>query len=284
MHQPIRLISQLALLGAALTTGTTGSAAMDPQTRALVEAAVASEGRSPENRARDRYRHPLETLEFLGLRADMTVVEIWPGNGWYTEILAPVLKDSGRLYAAQYDPNGPYGYQRRGLGAFLTLLGNDPDTYRNVVVTRLDLPYELSIAPRGSADMVLTFRNVHNLVMDLYGGGVYARLAFQAMYDALKPGGILGVVDHRWDDPATEDPLSANGYISVARTVALAEAVGFELEDESDLLANPRDTKDHPAGVWTLPPSFALGDENRDRYAAIGESDRFVLRFVKPAG
>jgi predicted methyltransferase len=213
----------------------------------------------------------------------MTVVEIWPGTGWYTEILAPVLKDSGRLYAAHFDANGPYGYQRRGLGAFLTLLGNDPDTYRSVVVTRFDLPYALKIAPPGSADMVLTFRNVHNLVMDLYGGGVHARLAFQAMYDALKPGGILGVVDHRWDDPATEDPVSANGYISIARTVSFAEAVGFRLDGQSALLANPDDTKDHPAGVWTLPPTFALGDESRTRYAAIGESDRFLLRFIKPS-
>ncbi len=258
-------------------------AAMNTGTRTLVEAAIAGEHRSNENRARDRYRKPLETLDFLGLDAGMTVVEIWPGTGWYSEILAPVLKDGGRFYAAQFDPNGPYGYQRRGLGAFLTKLGSTPDLYRQVVVTTFDLPYRLEIAPRASADMVLTFRNVHNLVMDLYGGGRYADLAFQAMFDALKPGGILGVVDHEWDDAATEDPLSANGYISRARTIAMAEAAGFELVAASDILKNPRDTRDHPAGVWTLPPSFARGDEDRQKYEAIGESDRFLLKFVKPA-
>jgi predicted methyltransferase len=276
----IVIATTAAAFGTALPTA---AAAMDDHTHALVSTAIEGKHRSEQNRARDVYRKPLETLAFFGLSSDMTVVEIWPGGGWYSEILAPVLKDEGLFYAAQYDPNGPYGYQRRGLGAFLTRLGNDPDIYRNVVITRFDLPYALEIAPRGSADMVLTFRNVHNLYMDLYGGGVYAHLAFQAMYDALKPGGVLGVVDHRWDDPDTEDPLSANGYISVQRTVALAESAGFKLDASSDLLANPKDSKDHPSGVWTLPPSYALGDENRQRYTDIGESDRFVLRFVKPA-
>ena len=130
--------------------------------------------------------------------------------------------------------------------------------------------------------MVLTFRNVHNFTMDLYDGGAHARLGFQAMFDALKPGGVLGVVDHEWDDPDNEDPLSANGYISRARTIALAEAAGFELAGASEILKNPKDTKDYAPGVWALPPSFALGDEDRARYAAIGESDRFLLKFVKP--
>jgi predicted methyltransferase len=257
-------------------------AEMDSRTRSLVSNAMEGAHRSEVNRDRDVYRRPLETLDFLGLRSDMTVVEIWPGSGWYSEILAPVLKDEGLFYAAQYSPNGPYGYQRRGLGAYLSMLGNNPDLYRQVVVTEFDLPYELRIAPAGSADMVLTFRNIHNFVMDLYGGGSYARLAFQAMYDALKPGGVLGIVDHEWDDPATEDPLAANGYISRARTIELARQVGFEFVAESDLLDNPSDTKDHPEGVWTLPPSFALGDANRQMYEAIGESDRFLIKLIKP--
>ena len=146
------------------------------------------------------------------------------------------------------------------------------------------MPYKIDIAPQGSVDMILTFRNVHNLVMEYNGSGRWTDLAFQVMFDTLKPGGILGVVDHEWDDVETEDPLSANGYISRARTIAFAEKAGFELAGESEILHNPRDTKDHPAGVWTLPPSYAKGDEDRARYEAIGESDRFLLKFVKPAG
>ena len=280
MHRFSLILAMIALIVAATAPA---RADMDSHTRSLVEAAIDGAHRSAGNRARDPYRKPLETLDFLGLNARMTVVEIWPGAGWYSEILAPVLKDEGVFYAAQFDPNGPYGYQRRGLGAFLTRLGSTPDLYRQVIVTTFDPPYHLEIAPAGSADMVLTFRNVHNLVMDLYGGGRYADLAFQAMFDALKPGGVLGVVDHEWDDETTEDPLSANGYISRARTIALAEAVGFELAGASEVLKNPKDSKDHPAGVWTLPPSFALGDEERAKYEAIGESDRFLLKFVKPA-
>jgi predicted methyltransferase len=257
---------------------------MDSDTRSLVEAAMAGEHRSAVNRARDEYRKPLETLEFLGLDAGMTVVEIWPGGGWYSEILAPVLQEKGRFYAAQYDLNGPFGYQRRGLGAFLSKAGAAPDIYRDMVITEFEVPYKLDIAPRGSVDMILTFRNVHNLVMEYNGGGRWADLTFQVMFDTLKPGGILGVVDHEWDDVENEDPLSANGYISRARTIAFAEKAGFELAGESEILHNPRDTKDHPAGVWTLPPSYAKGDEDRAKYEAIGESDRFLLKFVKPAG
>jgi predicted methyltransferase len=271
-----------------LAAGALGSAAaaaeMNSKTRSMVEAAIAGEHRSAENRARDQYRLPLETLDFLGLDAGMTVVEIWPGGGWYSEILAPVLQEEGRFYAAQFDLNGPFGYQRRGLGAFLSKAGAAPDIYRDMVITEFELPYKIDIAPRGSVDMILTFRNVHNLVMEHNGGGRYVDLAFQVMFDTLKPGGILGVVDHEWDDADIEDPLAANGYISRARTIAFAEKAGFELAAESEILHNPRDTKDHPAGVWTLPPSFANGDEDRPKYEAIGESDRFLLKFVKPAG
>ena len=282
MRNLCRLLIPLCLSSFGLASAP-AMADMNAETRALVETAIAGDHRSDANKARDPYRKPLETLEFLGLDAGMTVIEIWPGAGWYSEILAPVLKDDGLFYAAQYNPNGPYGYQRRGLGAFLSKLGGNPDMYRDVVITEFDLPYALEIAPRGSADMILTFRNVHNLVMEIYDSGAHARLAFQAMYDALKPGGVLGIVDHEWDDPETEDPLSENGYISKARTVALAESAGFELAEDSDLLKNPKDTKNYPAGVWSLPPSLALGDEDRERYIAIGESDRFLLKFVKPA-
>lgn len=130
--------------------------------------------------------------------------------------------------------------------------------------------------------MVLTFRNVHNLVADLYGGGAYADLAFTVWYDTLKPGGVLGIVDHRWDDPATEDPKAGNGYISVERTVAMAKKAGFELVAESDILRNPNDTRNYPNGVWSLPPSLAVAETDKEKQLAIGESDRFLLKFVKP--
>jgi len=257
--------------------------AFDAVTQAAVDAAINGDHRTAEDKARDVYRKPREVLDFLGFRSDMTVVEIWPGGGWYTKILAPALKDQGTFYAAQYSVNPAYGYQRRYFGKFLTMLGETPDLYRQVKVTHLSLPYQLEIAPRGSADMVVTFRNVHNWVGRNYGGGRYADVAFTAMYDALKPGGILGIVDHRWPDPATEDPEHRSGYISKELTIALAASAGFELVDESDMLANPKDTHEHPQGVWTLPPTLALGDKDREMYLAIGESDRFLLKFRKPA-
>ena len=258
-------------------------AAFDTKTAAAVDAAISGDHRSEDNKARDKYRKPRETLEFMGFRSDMTVLEIWPGAGWYTQILAPALKDEGKLYAAHINPNDPYGFQRRGFGKFMLMLGETPDLYRDVVVTQLSLPYHVEVAPAGSVDMVVTFRNVHNWFMNLFGGGKYSVLPFQAMYDALRPGGILGVVDHHWPDPATEDPVAGNGYVSKERTIKMAESVGFKLVDQSDILRNPKDTRDHERGVWSLPPNFAVGDKDRDRYAAIGESDRFLLKFVKPA-
>jgi len=256
--------------------------ALDATTSAALDAAITGDHRTAEDKARDVYRKPKEVLDFLGFRSDMTVVEIWPGGGWYSKILAPALRERGLFYAAQYSVNPAYGYQRRYFGAFLTMLGQTPDLYRDVRVTHLSLPYQLEIAPAGSADMVVTFRNVHNWVGRGYASGRYAGVAFTAMYDALKPGGVLGIVDHRWPDPDTEDPDHGNGYISKELTISLAEAAGFKLVGESDILANPKDTHDHPRGVWTLPPTLALGDEDRDKYIAIGESDRFLLKFEKP--
>jgi predicted methyltransferase len=258
------------------------AAALDTITAAALDTAIAGEHRSEKNKARDVFRRPKDTLAFFGFRSDMTVVEIWPGGGWYTEILAPALKESGKLYAAQYTVNPSYGYQRRYFGSFLTKLGQTPDLYRDVEITALDFPYELDIAPVGTADMVLTFRNAHNWVNPGYGTQA-ATLAFKVMFDTLKPGGVLGIVDHRWPDPATEDPDAENGYVSEERTTELAAAAGFELAARSDMHRNEKDDHEHPQGVWTLPPSLALGDENRDKYVAIGESDRMTLKFIKPA-
>lgn len=255
---------------------------LDAATSAALDAAIAGEHRSEANRSRDRYRHPKETLAFFGLRTDMTVVEIWPASGWYTDIIAPVVRDEGRLYAAQYGEDPSFDYQRRELEAFRDKISNT-DVYGDITITALAFPDDLEIAPPGSADLVVTFRNVHNWFDPGYGPPNAPELAFQAMYEALKPGGALGVVDHRWPDPATEHPQAANGYVSEERVIEYAEAAGFELAGRSDVNRNPRDTHDHPNGVWTLPPDLAVRDEaDRAEYLEIGESDRLTLRFVKP--
>lgn len=229
---------------------------------------------------RDRYRHPAETLAFFNVEPDMTVVEIWPGGqGWYTEILAPYLKNGGKLYAAHFNKDSPSEYYRRSRQSFIDKLSARPDLYANVSVTHFNPPEHVDIAPQGSADRVLTFRNVHNWYMR--GGGDDRVLsAFKAFYRALKPGGVLGVVEHRLP---VELPLSKqqdSGYMHEAYVIRLAEAAGFELVDSSDINSNPKDTADYPQGVWTLPPSLRAGD--REHYENIGESDRMTLKFVKP--
>ena len=249
---------------------------------AALDAAIAGAHRSPANTARDRYRHPRETLEFFGLRPDMTVVEIWPGPGWYTEILAPLLHERGKLYAAHYGSRQSFAYQGRELEGFSAKVASTPSIYGRVMVTRFGFPDELEIAPAASADLVVTFRNVHNWFQEGYGPPNAADLAFGAIFAALKPGGVLGVVDHRWPDPATEDRAARNGYISEQRVIEHAEAAGFELAGRSEVNRNPLDRHDHPEGVWTLPPDLALGARARDKYVAIGESDRFTLKFVTP--
>jgi predicted methyltransferase len=287
-HESPRSVKLLLLVAVALmsTLSNPQSQAahheMDAATSTALDAAIAGDHRSDENKARDKFRRPKQTLEFFGFRSDMTVVEIWPGGGWYTEILAPALKDSGKLYAAQYSVNPAWSYQRRYFGAFLSKLGEHPKIYKGVEITTLDFPYALTIAPAGSADMVLTFRNAHNWVNPGYGAHA-AALSFKVMFDALKPGGVLGVVDHRWPDAKTEDPNADDGYVSEERIIKLAKEAGFELAARSDMNRNPKDDHQHPEGVWTLPPSLALGDQDREKYVGTGESDRMTLKFVKPA-
>ena len=278
----VLLLSTLAFVLQMPATADAADFGLDPASSTALDSAINGEHRSAENIARDKYRRPKETLAFFGFRADMTVVEIWPGGGWYTEILAPALKDNGKLYTAQYSVNPPYSYQRRYFGSFLTKAGESPDVYRDVIITAMDFPYELEIAPPGVADLVVTFRNAHNWVGQGYPK-VAPMLAFEAMFDALKPGGVLGIVDHRWPDASDEDPFSENGYISEQRLIASAEAAGFEFAARSDHNRNPKDTHEHPEGVWTLPPSLALGEENQEKYLAIGESDRLTIKFVKPS-
>jgi predicted methyltransferase len=252
----------------------------DAATLAAIDRTLAGDHRSAANRARDVYRHPKETLAFFGFRQDMTVMEVWPGSGgWYTEVLAPVLRDHGRYIAASWDPKADTQYVQEGLKAFAEKLAARPDLYGKATVSALHYPNELRPVPNGSVDMVLTFRNLHNwMARDA------AKPMLAGMFAALKPGGILGMVEHRAPDTVPQDPQARSGYVREDYAIALAEAVGFELVGKSEINANPKDTKDYAQGVWTLPPTFREGDKDRARYAAIGESDRFTLRFRKPPG
>ena len=238
-------------------------------------AALADPGRPANASARDAVRHPLEELTFFGLQSNQTVVELWPGGGGYwTDILGPYLAAHGRLYVAlpargnTEEDAGAVRWRARYLG--------NPGHYGAIVETALGADH-FEIAPPGTADLVVTFRNLHNWV-----AGGYAPQALAACFRALKPGGILGIEDHRARNDRAQDPKAADGYVRQDYTIALAKQAGFELVASSEMNANPRDTKDWPAGVWTLPPTFALGDKDRARYAAIGEADNFVLKFRKP--
>lgn len=246
-----------------------------------LRAAIDGEHRTASFRARDDARNPYQTLEFFGITPDMTVVELWPGGGWYSEILAPYLKPHGVLYAAHFDPETEIEYFRRSRQRYEAKLAADPQTYSQVRLSVFDPPHKLEIAPPGSADAVLTFRNVHNWYMR-GGGEDKLSAAFRAMYVALKPGGILGVVDHRLPPERPFSDQDASGYMRTDLVIDVAREVGFELVDGSEINANPADSADHPKGVWTLPPSLRLGEENADHYLTIGESDRMTLKFVKP--
>ncbi len=237
---------------------------------------LAGEHRSAAHRARDRY--PLQTLDFFDVRENMTVVEIWPGSaGWYTEILAPLLKEHGRLYAAHFAADSNIPFFRRSLEKFTEKIHGRPDIYGKLILTVLQPPERLAIAPPGSADRVLTFRNVHNWMKAGQAGTV-----FRSMFRALKPGGLLGVVEHRNAPGKKQAPRALSGYVSEDAVIALAKKAGFELLDRSEINANPADDRDHPEGVWTLPPTLRLGEKDRDRYLRIGESDRMTLKFIKP--
>lgn len=230
--------------------------------------------RSEANKARDTWRHPKESLTFFGVAPGQTVVEITPGGGWYTEILAPWLKGSGTYVAALAAPNSSE-YAKRGAEAFRAKLAGDAERYGETQVVEFD-PAAPALGPAGSADVVLTFRNVHNWRDN-------APAMFKAFFEVLKPGGTLGVVDHR---AAVGTDLAADrqsGYVPQDYVIRLATEAGFELAAQSEINANPKDTKDYEKGVWTLPPTLTLGDVDREKYQAIGESDRMTLKFVKPA-
>ena len=288
MHAPRFAPPALAWIAALLAAGcASGPVAPEPvvsepaaDTAQTIDAAIAGDHRSPESRARDAWRHPKETLGFFGLERDMTVMEVWPGaGGWYTEILALVLRERGRLIAASWDPSADSRYVQDSLKAYRAKLDARPDVYDKVEVVALHYPSAMNPVPPGSVDMVLTFRNLHNwMPRDA------TRPMLEAIYAALKPGGILGVVEHRARPDRPQDPKARSGYVREDYAIELIESVGFRLTGSSEVNANPADTKDYDQGVWTLPPTLRRGAADRERYLAIGESDRFTLRFEKPAG
>jgi len=268
----VRALALLAALSAA-------APAVFAQTDTALQAAIAAPHRTAESTARDAARKPYEVLEFFGVRPGATIVEISPGrSGYWTEILAPYLRERGVYYAAQYPPDAKDGrpYWAEYHSEFRAKLDASPALYGKVQMSRFGKGY-YDIAPPGSADLVLTFRNTHNWMAD-----GYAEAAFAAFHRALKPGGILGVEGHRGRTDRPQDPQAADGYVREDYAIALAKKAGFELVAAGEMLANPRDTKDYAAGVWALPPTLRLGDRDRAKYVAIGESDKFLLKFRKP--
>ena len=246
---------------------------------AAIKAAVNHPVRSSSNKARDVHRHPVETLSFFEVTPKSSVVEISPGSGWYTEILAPLLKAEGKYYAAHQPADATSDYAKKSRAAFIEKLAADP-IYSAVTVTGFAPTAGYEVAPAGSADVVLTFRNLHNWYMQK--GDESLLNAYKSFYAALKPGGVLGVVEHRLPAAKLNTDWTKSGYMPQSLAIKLAEEAGFVLEGTSEVNANPKDTADHPQGVWTLPPSLALKEQDKAKYLAIGESDRMTLKFRKP--
>jgi len=248
---------------------------------AKMDAVLAGAQRSDANKARDQYRHPKETLAFFGFGPGLKVIEITPGAGWFTEVLAPALKGDGKLVVAVVDPatagsDSAKAYYEKNNKAYADKLSADAASYGEVEVVSFDQKAP-SFGAAGSADAVYTFRNVHNFTNSGSDGAM-----FKAFFDVLKAGGTLGVEEHR-ANPGTDSATSAkSGYVTEDYVIQLATAAGFELVDRSEVNANPKDTKDYEGGVWTLPPSLRGGEKDKDKYLAIGESDRMTLKFRKP--
>ncbi|RPE80097.1 class I SAM-dependent methyltransferase [Vulcaniibacterium tengchongense] len=272
------LLAACAATGAPATNDAPGRAMPADAAGAALDEAIGGAWRTPANVARDRYRHPKETLGYFGVRPDQTVVEITPGGGWYAEILAPYLRERGRYVAAVWDdaiPGQPkYRYTLND--QLRAKFAASPAVYGTPEVRTFD-PQAPDFGPPASADAVLTFRNAHNWVSD---GN--AEAYFKAFFDVLKPGGTLGVVDHRAKPGTPLEAMKKSGYLTEALVIGLAQDAGFVLDGKSEINANPKDTADHPNGVWTLPPSNRHDPADAAQYQAIGESDRMTLRFRKP--
>jgi len=257
-------------------TSPTAAIAGGPASSKL-HAAVLGGARTERERARDGSRHPEETLAFFGLKDDMRVVELWPGGGYYTTILAPVLAEKGQLTITHFDPKGdPKAEDTEEAQSILGRLAKNPDVFGKVTPKELKRP-ELVLGPDGSADMVVTFRNIHNWIDD---GS--AEQVFAASARVLKSGGVFGVEEHRGKPGMTVQQIKDTGYVPESVVIALAEKAGLRLAARSEINANPKDTTDHPKGVWALPPVLANKDVDRDKFVAVGESDRMTLKFVKP--
>ncbi|WP_345811010.1 methyltransferase [Paraburkholderia sp. PREW-6R] len=258
------------------TSAATSSAQLNPST---LDGAISGPQRGDKARERDVYRHPQQTLQFFELAPSQTVLEIAPGGGWYTEILAPYLHAHGKLYEAEYvGPGAPSAESQTSQAAFARKLAATPAVYSGVVVGTLHDGQFSGFPANGTVDRVLTFRNIHNWIED---GQLDANL--RAFYAALKPGGLLGVEEHRAAPGTSLEQTIQSGYVTEDYVINHAQAAGFQFAGRSEVNANPRDTKNYPNGVWSLPPTYRGGDVDRARFAAIGESDRMTLRFVKPA-
>jgi predicted methyltransferase len=241
--------------------------------------AIVSPDRTAAFVVRDKWRHPYETLTFFGIQADSTVVELSPGGGWYTEILAPYLRARGKLILAADDPESPKAERVKGRERLLAKLSASPQRFDKVVLAVFAPVAKLDYAAPGSADLVLTFRNVHNWMSE---GDTAVRAVFDSAYRSLKRGGVFGVVEHRLPTDRIQNASSSTGYVHQAYVIGVANASGFRLEAVSEINANPQDSADHAGGVWALPPSYVNKDVDRSKYQDIGESDRMTLKFVKP--
>jgi len=276
MKQALQSVFRVLLLPL-IATVAMAAPAQAQDAEAVIDKAMTGSHRPEANKARDKYRHPKETLLFFGLRPNMTVVEITPGAGWYTEILAPVMRGGNYYAALSRVTEQSSDAQRANDKTFRAKLSGDADLYGKVQLSVFE-PNAIQVAPAGSADMVLTFRNVHN-----WAKAGTADAMFKAFYDALKSGGVLGVVEHRAKPGTTFERQIDSGYMTEAYVTETAQKAGFKLDNKSEINANPRDTADYPGGVWTLPPTLRnVADGQKPKYLAIGESDRMTLKFVKP--
>ncbi len=276
MRQFFKVITLACTLTGALSAAAQAVETPDP----ALKAAIAGSQRTPDYAARDGARHPYETLSFFGIKPNSTVVELSPGGGWYTEILAPYLRDQGKLIEAANDPNASSEFARRGIEKFKQKLNASPAVYDKVQLGIFEPPSKQDYAAKGTVDLVVTFRNIHNWVDA--GGEANAKNVFQVAYDSLKKGGVFGVVEHRLPAAKTQDAKASTGYVHEAYVIKLAESVGFKLAAKSEVNANPKDNAEHENGVWALPPTYANKDKDKAAYQAIGESDRMTLKFVKP--
>jgi predicted methyltransferase len=278
LHEPV-VAHRTVLTFATLLALALGAYAPSSAADLTLDSAVGNPARSEKFVGRDKARHPLEELAFFGVTPQSTVVEIWPGGGYWTEILAPFLHDHGGYYVALQGKGGSEAADAEAdkLNALLrSKIEADMATYGKVAPTVFGVA-QGEIAPPGSADFVLSFRNLHNWMKD-----GFAPEAFAAFYRALKPGGVLGLEEHRGQRDTAQDPKAEDGYVRQDYAIALAEKAGFEFAGSSEINANLKDTANWPKGVWTLPPTLRLGDQDRAKYEAIGEADNFVLKFRKP--